>query len=147
VEHYFMRAKGVRSTRVGYIGGHTSEPTYQEVCSGTTGHAEAIEVVFDTDQTTYEDMARLFCDTHDPTQRNRQGPDIGEQYRSAVFYLDEDQKSTAEQLIGLLRAKGMDVVTELEPATTFWPAEQYHQQYYEKTGKSPYCHFYTKRFD
>ena len=142
-----MRAKGVRSTSVGYIGGHTSDPTYQEVCSGTTGHAEAIEVIFDPEQTTYEDMARLFFETHDPTQRNRQGPDMGEQYRSAVFYLDENQRSTAETLIGLLRAKGMDVVTELEPASTFWPAEQYHQQYYEKTGKSPYCHFYTKRFD
>ncbi|NNE36470.1 MAG: peptide-methionine (S)-S-oxide reductase MsrA [Rhodothermales bacterium] len=147
VEHYFMRAEGVKSTRVGYIGGHTSNPTYREVCAGTTGHAEAIEVVYDAAQTSFEDMARLFFETHDPTQRNRQGPDVGEQYRSAVFYIDEEQKAIAEKLIGLLRAKGLDVVTELEPAATFWPAETYHQQYYEKTGKSPYCHFYTKRFD
>jgi len=147
VEHYFQRAEGVVSTRVGYTGGHKENPTYREVCSGTTGHAEALEVVFDPSRTSYETMARLFFETHDPTQLNRQGPDVGHQYRSAVYYLDKGQKSTAERLIALLREKGYAVVTEVEPASTFWPAEEYHQGYYENTGKSPYCHFYTPRFD
>ena len=147
VEHYLQRAEGVISTRVGYTGGHKENPTYREVCTGATGHAEAIEVVYDPEKTNYETLARLFFETHDPTQRNRQGPDVGHQYRSGVYYLNEDQKMVAERLIGLLRNKGYDVVTEVEPATTFWPAEEYHQQYYDKTGKSPYCHFYTPRFD
>jgi peptide methionine sulfoxide reductase msrA/msrB len=147
VEHYFQRAAGVVSTRVGYTGGHTEDPTYREVCSGTTGHAEALEVVFDPTETSYETLARLFFETHDPTQLNRQGPDVGPQYRSAVFYLDDDQKSTAEHLIDLLGEKGYEVVTDVEPASTFWPAEDYHQRYYENSGKSPYCHFYTPRFD
>ena len=134
-------------TRVGYTGGQTDEPTYEEVCSGRTGHAEALEVVFDPKETSYETLARLFFETHDPTQLNRQGPDVGHQYRSAVYYQDEAQKTTAESLIEILRSKGYDVVTEVEPATTFWPAEGYHQRYYEKTGKTPYCHFYTPRFD
>ncbi len=147
VEHYFQRAHGVRSTRVGYTGGHKDDPTYEEVCSGNTGHAEAIEVEYDPRETTYEALARLFFETHDPTQSDRQGPDVGHQYRSAVYYLSEAQRETAEHLIELLRAKGYDVVTEVEPATAFWPAEDYHQRYYEITGKSPYCHFYTPRFD
>ena len=147
VEHYFLGADGVKSTRVGYTGGHKQNPTYKEVCSGTTGHAEAIEVEYDPDETSYEVLARLFFETHDPTQLDRQGPDVGSQYRSAVYYLDEMQREIAEDLIGRLRAKGYDVVTEVEPATTFWPAEDYHQRYYEYTGKTPYCHFYTKRFD
>jgi peptide methionine sulfoxide reductase msrA/msrB len=147
VEHYFQRADGVTSTRVGYTGGHKENPTYREVCSGTTGHAEAIEIEYDPAETTYEVLARLFFETHDPTQLDRQGPDVGHQYRSAVYYLSDEQRETAEHLIGLLRAKGYDVVTEVERAETFWPAEDYHQRYYENTGKNPYCHFYTPRFD
>ncbi len=146
-EYYFQRAKGVLFTRVGYSGGHSDNPSYKEVCSGTTGHAEVLEVVFDPDQTSFEDMARLFFEIHDPTQRNRQGPDIGSQYRSAVFYVDDEQKRVTEKLIEKLRTQGLDVVTEVVPASTFWPAENYHQQYYDQTGKSPYCHFYTKRFN
>ncbi len=146
-EYYFQRAKGVLSTRVGYSGGHSDNPSYKEVCSGTTGHAEVLEVVFDPDQTSFEDMARLFFEIHDPTQRNRQGPDIGSQYRSAVFYVDDEQKRVTEKLIEKLRTQGLDVITEVVPASTFWPAENYHQQYYDQTGKSPYCHFYTKRFN
>lgn len=145
-EYYFQRADGVISTRVGYIGGHKENPTYKEVCTGTTGHAEATEVIYDPTQTDYETLARLFFETHDPTQVNRQGPDIGPQYRSAIFYEDDEQKAIAEKLIGLLRGKGFEVATEVTPASTFWPAEGYHQKYYEYTGKSPYCHFYTPRF-
>ena len=145
-EYHFRRAKGVLSTRVGYTGGHTEHPTYREVCSGRTGHAEALEVVYDPSQTSYEELARLFFETHDPTQVNRQGPDVGEQYRSAIFYLDEEQKAVAERLIGLLEEKGYDVATEVTEASTFWPAEDYHQQYYQKNGQTPYCHVYTRRF-
>lgn len=147
VEHYFQQEPGVISTTVGYTGGHTADPSYDEVCSGTTGHAEAIRVVFDPTRTSYERLARLFFETHDPTQMNRQGPDVGGQYRSAVFYETEEQRATAERLISLLRGKGLDVVTELAAASEFWPAEDHHQRYYEKTGKTPYCHFYTARFD
>ncbi|QXD16074.1 peptide-methionine (S)-S-oxide reductase MsrA [Rhodocaloribacter litoris] len=145
-EYHFQRAPGVLSTRVGYTGGHKPNPTYRDVCSGTTGHAEAVEVYYDPEKTTYEALARLFFETHDPTQVNRQGPDVGEQYRSAIFYLDEEQKEVAERLIRILREKGYDVATEVTPASTFWPAESYHQKYYEATGKTPYCHVYTKRF-
>ena len=146
-EFYFQKADGVTFTRAGYIGGHKDQPTYREVCTGTTGHAEAIEVLFDPDKTDYETLARLFFETHDPTHVNRQGPDVGDQYRSVVFYLDDEQRQIAEKLIGLLKAKGYAVATSVDPATTFWPAEDYHQKYYENTGKTPYCHFYTKRFD
>jgi peptide methionine sulfoxide reductase msrA/msrB len=146
VEHYFKKADGVISTRVGYMGGHKNNPTYEEVCSGTTGHAETIEVVFDPAKTTYEKLARLFFEIHDPTQKNRQGPDIGKQYRSAIFYINEEQRKTAVKLIQLLEKKGYHVTTELTPADTFWKAETYHQNYYTKTGKEPYCHVYTKRF-
>ena len=145
-EYYFQRASGVLSTRVGYTGGHTQNPTYQEVCTGTTGHAEAIEVVYDPDLTDYETLAKLFFETHDPTQVDRQGPDIGKQYRSVVFYLDEGQKTIAEKLVGILAKMGYEVATNVEPSSVFWPAEDYHQHYYDKTGMSPYCHIYTPRF-
>jgi len=146
VEFYLQKIKGVQSVVSGYIGGHKDHPTYEEVCSGTTGHYEAVEVVFDPSQTNYETVARMFFEIHDPTQWNRQGPDRGEQYRSAVFYLNEEQKKTAEKLIGLLKDKGLKVVTEVRPATTFWKAENYHQDYYENKGSLPYCHGYVKRF-
>jgi peptide methionine sulfoxide reductase msrA/msrB len=146
VEYYFKRAKGVLSTRVGYIGGTTDSPTYKQVCYEHTGHAEAIEITFDPSKTSYEEMAKLFFETHDPAQSNRQGPDVGEQYRSEVFYLDEEQQAIAERLIPLLTAKGFDVATRVTRATTFWPAEEYHQDYYAKTRSAPYCHRYVKRF-
>ena len=146
VEYYLKKEAGVLSTRVGYMGGHTKNPTYEEVCSGSTGHAETLEVVFDPSRTSFEKLARLFFETHDPTQKNRQGPDIGEQYRSAIFYTGDDQRKNAEKLIGILRDKGFGVATELTQAGTFWAAENYHQDYYGKTGKRPYCHGYTKRF-
>ena len=146
MEYHFNNAKGVLSTRVGYTGGHTENPTYGEVCRGNTGHAEAIEVTFDHALTSYETLARLFFEIHDPTQVNRQGPDIGEQYRSVIFYADEEQKATAESLIETLQSKGYKVATQLEPAGEFWEAEDYHQDYYERKGSQPYCHVYTKRF-
>jgi len=145
-EYMLKKTEGVISVRVGYMGGHTVNPTYQQVCEGGTGHAETAEVVFDPTKTNYEKLARLFFEIHDPTQRNRQGPDVGEQYRSAIFYLDDTQKQIAAKLIDILKSKGYDVVTELSKAGTFWQAEDYHQDYYDHNGKQPYCHFYQKRF-
>ncbi|MDF9827531.1 peptide methionine sulfoxide reductase msrA/msrB [Ereboglobus sp. PH5-10] len=146
VEYYLERAKGVVATTVGYMGGMTKNPTYRQVSAGGTGHIETVEVVYDPLQTDFESLARLFFEIHDPTQTDRQGPDIGEQYRGAIFYLNDGQKNTAEKLIRLLRNKGLNVVTKLEAAPTFWKAEDYHQQYYDNNGKQPYCHAYTKRF-
>jgi peptide methionine sulfoxide reductase msrA/msrB len=146
MEYYFQHAKGVVSTEVGYTGGHTQNPTYREVCSHTTGHIEALQVTYDANVTSYEELARLFFEIHDPTQANGQGPDIGEQYLSVVFYADEVQKKTTEKLIGLLKSRGYAVVTQLRPAATFWKAEEYHQKYYEKENGTPYCHRPVKRF-
>jgi peptide methionine sulfoxide reductase msrA/msrB len=146
VEHYLRKAPGVLSTRVGYTGGSKEHPTYEEVCSGHTGHLEAVEVIFDPSKTSYEEVAKLFFEIHDPTQVDGQGPDIGEQYHSAFFYLNDEQKSVAERLIRQLASKGYAVATEVRPAGKFWPAEDYHQQYYEKKGTTPYCHVYKKRF-
>jgi peptide methionine sulfoxide reductase msrA/msrB len=145
-EYLLQQAPGVLSTRVGYMGGHTQNPTYGDVCDHGTGHAEAVEVVFDPSKTTFESLAKLFFEIHDPTQVDRQGPDIGDQYRSEVFYVDDAQKATTEKLIGILKDKGYKVATKLSPAREFWEAENYHQDYYVKTGKTPYCHIYTKRF-
>jgi peptide methionine sulfoxide reductase msrA/msrB len=147
VEYYLQQAKGVIRAVSGYTGGRTENPTYEQVCDKQSGHIEAVEVLFDPKQTTYEALARLFFEIHDPTQTDRQGPDIGEQYRSVVFYRDEAQKATAEKLIALLRGKGFKVVTRLVPASTFWPAESYHQDYYFHKGKTPYCHRPEKRFE
>ena len=128
-EYYFQKATGVISTTVGYIGGHIKNPTYREVCSGTTGHAEATEVFYDPSKTDFEALARLFFETHDPSQVNRQGPDIGTQYRSAVFYINDEQKEITEKLIALLEDKGMKIATEVTKATEFYTAENYHQDY------------------
>lgn len=147
VEYYMRKADGVVSTEVGYIGGHSAgKPSYEEVCSHTTGYAEAVRVVFDPSKTTYEKVARLFFEIHDPTQVDHQGPDYGDQYRSEVFYLNDDQKAVTEKLIALLKEKGFKVATKLAKATTFWRAEDYHQQYYDHKGTLPYCHGYVKRF-
>ncbi len=145
-EYYMMKIKGVISTTVGYTGGHTENPTYEQVCAGNTGHYEAIEVVFDPSKTTYEDVAKLFFEIHDPTQWNHQGPDRGEQYRSAVFYRNQNQKDITEKLISILKKKGYNVVTEVKPAGKFWKAEDYHQDYYNHKGSEPYCHGFVQRF-
>jgi len=145
-EYHFKKKKGVLLTTVGYTGGHVKNPTYKQVCSGTTGHAEAIEVVYDPSKVSYEALAKLFFETHDPTQVDRQGPDIGQQYRSEIFYLDHGQKETAQKLVDELKMKGYKISTHLTGASEFYAAEDYHQDYYEKKNGTPYCHIYTKRF-
>jgi len=147
VQALLEEGRGVIRTTCGYTGGHTDHPTYQQVCSHTTGHAEAVEVIFDPKQTSFEAVARLFFEIHDPTQQNRQGPDVGDQYRSAIFYTSEKQQETALRLIGELRKKGLKIATEVTPAGPFWRAEEYHQDYYRKTGGHPYCHRRVPRFD
>jgi len=119
-------------------------PTYDSVCRGNTGHLEAIRIVFDPKVLDFETLARYFFEIHDPTEVNRQGPDIGEQYQSAIFYYNDAQKNTAEKLIKALYP--LPVATNILPVSVFWSAEDYHQHYYKKNGKQPYCHFYTKRF-
>ncbi len=146
VEYYMQQAKGVISTRVGYTGGSKDNPTYEEVSDGNTGYLEAVEVTFDPQKTSYEELAKLFFEIHDPTQVNRQGPDVGRQYQSAVFYETEAQKKTAQKLIDILKKKGLKVTTLLRKAGTFWEAEKYHQDYYKHKGSLPYCHFRQKRF-
>lgn len=146
VEHLLKKQPGVKSTTVGYVGGHTINPTYQDVCSGLTGHAEAVEVIFDPRLTSFEKLARYFFEIHDPSQGNRQGPDVGTQYRSSLFYYTEEQKDVGLDLIAQLERQGVDVKTELVPAGRFFPAEDYHQDYYLKTGKEPYCHVWRKKF-
>lgn len=145
-EFFLQKIEGVHSTTVGYIGGHVDNPTYREVCGKKTGHYEAVEVVYDPSKVSYETLARMFFETHDPTQTNGQGPDIGPQYRSAIFYTSEDQNETAEMLIGLLENKGLDIDTKVIKATTFWVGERYHQDYYDNKGGTPYCHGYKKLF-
>jgi len=145
-EYYFQKVDGVKSTTPGYIGGTKENPTYQEVCTGRTGHAEAVEVLFDPAKTSYRDLAKLFFETHDQSQVNRQGPDIGTQYRSGIFYLDDEQRKIAEELISELKNKNFTVATEVTKAGPFYKAEDYHHQYYTKGGGSPYCHRYIKKF-
>lgn len=146
VEYQLKQAKGVISTTVGYTGGKTKNPTYEQVCNANTGHVEAVKVVFDITQTSFEKVARLFFEIHDPTQQNRQGPDVGEQYKSAIFYTSDNQKEVAIKLISKLKQKGFSVKTELISATQFWAAESYHQNYYENKNQEPYCHEKIERF-
>jgi len=145
-EYYFMKAKGVAHTSVGFMGGHVDHPSYEQVCQKNTGHLETTEVEYDTSKTTYEDLVKLFFETHDFTQTNGQGPDIGPQYLSCIFYTDENEKEIAEKYIEILEGKGYKVATMLKPLSTFWKAEDYHQQYYEHKGTKPYCHVYKKIF-
>lgn len=146
VEYLFKKLPGVLKTEVGYAGGHQDYPTYEQVCSGRTGHYEAIRIVYDPTKINYEAIVKFFFEIHDPTQSNGQGPDIGSQYLSVIFYYDENQKQIAEKLISILKQSNYQVATKLLPVSPFWRAETYHQDYYQKTGKQPYCHFYTKRF-
>lgn len=145
-EYHFMKAKGVIATTVGFMGGHTFAPTYKEVCTGMTGHIETVEVIFDPSITSFEEMLKLYYETHDFEQVGGQGPDIGEQYQSVVFYTDDAQKQMVEKYIRLLTNKGYKVATQLRHAQEFWAAEEYHQEYYQKKNGTPYCHAYKKIF-
>ncbi len=146
VEHLFQAKEGVVSAVSGYMGGNVDNPTYEQVCAKNTGHLETVEITYDPHQTSYEELTKFFFEIHDPTQANGQGPDIGPQYLSAVFYSAEEEKEISEKLIGILKDKGFNVVTKVIPAETFWKAEDYHQDYYDNKGSQPYCHFYQKRF-
>lgn len=144
VQYFMKREPGVVSTQCGYMGGCVRHPSYEEVCEGNTGHVEVSRVTFDPTKTSFEKLAKAYFEIHDPTQKDGQGPDIGPQYMSKIFYVFPEQKAIAEKLIDELRAKGYDVVTQLEPADTFWTAEVYHQDYYDKKGYIPYCHVKTR---
>ena len=146
VEYFLQKETGVISVTSGYTGGYVKNPTYREVCTGNTGHAEAVKIVYDPDKTSYEKLLRLFLEIHDPTQVGRQGPDIGDQYRSEIFYMNDQQKQIAEKCLNTLKSKGYKIATQLTAASEFFPAEAYHQDYYFNNGKVPYCHVYTKRF-
>ena len=143
VEATFRRLAGVKSTQVGYIGGPLAKPTYEQVCTDRTGHAEAVEVVFDPKVVSFHDLLEVFWSNHNPTTLNRQGPDVGSQYRSAIFFHSPEQKAQAEAKIEQLTAEGRfntrRIVTKVEPAQTFWRAEEYHQRYLEKRGLAS-CH-------
>ena len=139
IELRFSELEGVQNTHVGYMGGAIDEPTYQAVCSGDTGHAEVVHIEFDPTVVSYETLLDCFWQWHDPTTLNRQGPDVGTQYRSAIFYHDDTQRILAEQSRAVLGTSGVfarPIVTEIEPAATFWLAEDYHQQYLKKRGAS-----------
>ena len=146
VEYFLQKAPGIISVTSGFTGGHVKNPSYKEVCTGRTGHAEAVKIIYDPGKTSYEKLLKLFLEIHDPTQVGGQGPDIGDQYRSEIFYMNEEQKKIAEKNISILKGKGLRVVTAITKASEFYEAEDYHQDYYFKNGKVPYCHAYTKRF-
>ena len=146
-EAAFKEVPGVHAVTSGYTGGHVEDPSYKQVTSGNTGHAEAVQVEYDPDALTYEDILEIFFTVHDPTQLNRQGPDVGTQYRSAIFAHDEDQLETAMDFVEALRevdAYDDEIVTEIERLDTFWVAEEYHQDYYEKNPADGYCSMYAE---
>ncbi len=145
-EYWFEKANGVEAAVSGYAGGDKDYPTYQDVRSGTTGHLETVRVEYDPNLTTYEELVKLFFETHDYTQANGQGPDIGNQYLSAIFYSTEEEKLVIKKYINILKSMGKTVATTVREFTNFYPAEEYHQDYYAKNNATPYCHFYTKIF-
>jgi len=146
VEHYFDQVPGVISAESGYMGGKTKSPRYEDVSRHHTGHAETVKVTYDPARVSYEELARLFFEIHDPTQKNRQGPDVGSQYRSAVFVSSETERQVVDKLISELEERGYDVATEVTAAGPFWKAEDYHQDYYERQGGAPSCHVRVQRF-
>lgn len=141
-EAVFLGLRGVESVQSGYSGGHKEEPTYQEVCLGTTGHAEVAEIKFDPEELSFADLLRVFFVTHDPTTLNRQGNDVGTQYRSAIFYHNDEQKRVAEEVLSEVTAEGVyddPIVTEITAFERFWPAEDYHNDYFANNPNQPYC--------
>jgi peptide methionine sulfoxide reductase msrA/msrB len=146
VEHLFEQKKGVYSAVSGYTGGTLADPTYQDVLTHTSGHLEAVKVYYNPLKVSYEELAKFFFEIHDPTQTDGQGPDIGNQYLSAVFYRSRSEFDTAVRLIEILEAKGLKIATTLRGAAIFYPAEEYHQDYYVRKGSQPYCHAWVKRF-
>ena len=145
-EYFMKKHPATTKTTVGYMGGNTKSPTYEQVCSGNTGHAEIVRVEFDANKKDFEDVLKLFFETHDFTQVGGVGPDIGDQYRSEIFYTSDKQKQIAEKLIKILTQKGYKVSTKLTSASEFWEADASHQDYYYRTGGNPYCHIYKKIF-
>ncbi len=142
LEAVFDELQGVEAVQSGYSGGHVPNPSYHQVCDGETGHAEAVQVTFDPDRLSYRDLLTIFFTVHDPTTLNRQGNDVGTQYRSAIFYHDEEQKRLAEEVMAEIEAVGLwgaPLVTELQPFEAFYPAEDYHQEYFKKNPWQPYC--------
>jgi len=146
VEYYFNRLDGVSEAISGFMGGHLENPTYEDICYKDTGHLEVVEIEYDEEKVSYETLARHFFEIHDPTQKNGQGPDIGSQYLSAIFSSNDEEKEIIEKLIKELEDRKYDIATKIIEKSKFYPAENYHQHYYEKTGKTPYCHSYIKRF-
>lgn len=146
VEYFFEKAKGVISAESGYMGGDFDNPSYQDVCTKSTGHLEVVQVTYNPDKTSFKELTKLFFEIHDPTQENGQGPDIGEQYKSVIFYNDNSEKTESEGLIKILEKKGLKIKTKLRKKEYFYIAEGYHQDYYKKHKKLPYCHSYKKKF-
>jgi peptide methionine sulfoxide reductase msrA/msrB len=148
VEYYFEKLNGVHAAISGYMGGHLNNPSYNDICTGSTGHLEVVRVDYDSSIISFKELAKLFFEIHDFTQKNGQGPDIGSQYLSAIFYTNEEEKLIVEHLILLLNNKGYEVATQLISTdnTPFFEAEDYHQNYYFVHNKEPYCHSYVKRF-
>ncbi len=146
VEYFLKRRPGVLKTEVGYCGGSLEHPTYEQVCSGQTGHVEAVRVVYEPSTLSFTDLVQYFFEVHDPTQTDGQGPDLGAQYASVIFYYDASQRDTALALKDRLIQKGYPVVTQILPVSSFWPAKADHQDYYQKTDQTPYCHCYMQRF-
>lgn len=140
-EAVFLQIRGVSKVVSGYAGGHTTHPTYEEICNGDTNHAEVILIEFDESQISFKQLLDVFFATHDPTTLNRQGNDVGTQYRSVIYYLNEEQQRQSQETIDALKAEGLNVVTELTPAPTFYPAEDYHQNFFAKNPSQGYCNF------
>lgn len=140
-EAVFLQLKGVSAVTSGYAGGHVQQPTYEQICNGDTQHAEVIMIDYDEAQISFTQLLDVFFATHDPTTLNRQGNDVGTQYRSVIYYLNEEQRGQAQQRIDALKADGLNIVTELNPAPVFYPAEDYHQNFFARNPSQGYCNF------
>jgi len=147
VEYHFENLDGVTKVISGFMGGDVKNPSYKDVVRGKSGHLEVVEITYDSKKVTYESLAKLFFEIHDPTQANGQGPDIGSQYLSAVFVSNKSERKTIKKLIGILSSQGLKIATKVKDIKPFYKAENYHQDYYQRKGSQPYCHAYVKRFE